>query len=98
MLERHFDLFKQVYEGGILGELDVKLARAWSRDLMRVGYKVPAVQASSAKCDEKITNFVPKEMPTLINKIGQKTVNVVELTQKYPLTEERGMGREKKTT
>jgi hypothetical protein len=94
MLQRHFQLFKAVHKGGLLGELDVKLARAWSRDMLRVGYKEPVVQDVSYKCEVKNMTFVPKEMPTLMNKIGQKTLNVVDIVKTYPLTKERGMGRE----
>ena len=71
------------------------MARAWSRDLVRVGYKPPVVQEPDFKCEVGNMTFVPREMPTLMNKIGQKTLNVVKIVRNYSLTKERGMGREK---
>ena len=89
MISRHFDLIKDIYKEDILGALDVRLARAWARDLKRIGYVPPAMQKSTAECDAAEKEFHPKEMPTLLNRIGQKTVNVIGEAEKLPLTKER---------
>ena len=94
MLHRHFEVIKEIYNADILGALDVRLARAWLRDLVRIGYKHPVMQKPTAQCQPGTVKFIPKEMPTMMNRIGQKTVNVAAIAKGYPLTKERGMDRD----
>lgn len=89
MFDRHYDILKEMYKADIIGARDVRLGRAWVRDLLRIGYKPPALKKPTAVCAEKQTTFIPKEMPSLFLRIGQKTVNVVKEAKKLPLTKER---------
>jgi len=89
MTVRHFEIVKELYKKDILGALDVRLGRAWARDLKRIGYKPPKMQKSSVNCGKEEKEFYPKEMPTLLNRIGQKTVNVIGEAKKLELTKER---------
>ncbi|XP_066936685.1 uncharacterized protein [Clytia hemisphaerica] len=95
MVERHFEIIKELYKLDILGPRDVRLARAWARDLRRIGYKPPKMQQSQVVCEQESKEFYPKEMPTLMNRIGQKTVNVIEIAKKIQLTKERERDSEK---
>ena len=78
---------KELYSVGILGSIDVHLARAWLRDLIRVGYIPPKLlqsegkEPSRVKCESGVVRFEPQEMPTIFNRIGQKNVNVVKLVR-----------------
>ena len=89
ILERHFEIVKGMYKLDILDALDVRLARAWARDMKRIRYKTPPMQKSTAECEKAIVKFQPKEMPTMFNRIGQKTVNVVKIAETLSLTKER---------
>jgi len=82
-------LIKEIYKLDILGGLDVKLTRAWIRDLIRIGYKLPEMKEASIKCNSDVVKFTPQEMPTMSLRIGQRNVNMVVEGLKNEMIEER---------
>lgn len=50
LLARYFTVFHAIYKHGLIGISDLKLVRAWIRDLVRIGYMPSKLQASSMQC------------------------------------------------
>ena len=80
--ERFFEMIKALYENKFVEALDVLLARAWIRDLKRVGYNFPTIQKSKMVCEEKVVEFHPVEQGSMYLGMGEKTLNILDLKPK----------------
>lgn len=78
MEERYFEVIKELYKIKILGALDVHLARAWIRDMKRIGYTFPKMQKPTMKCEEKVVEFFPIEQGSMYLRAKKTTVDVLK--------------------
>ena len=76
ILDRYFEIFKELYRQKFLKARDVRIARAWVRDILRFGYVEPKIIKSKLRCSKKIFHILPNEQPSSFLTTGLKYVIV----------------------